>query len=441
MVEPDFGAITNRRVLKVAFPIVLAMVTVPLLGLVDTGVVGQLGEAAPIGAVGIGAVILSSVYWFFGFLRMGTSGLTSQAHGAGQSDEVLALLVRVLMIGGTAGVGLILLQAPLFWLVFRFSPASVEVEAMARSYMSIRIFSAPAAIAVYGITGWLIGLERTRAVFVLQVWMNGLNIVLDLWFVLGLGWGVEGVALATMLAELSGLGLGVWLCLRVLPGRFRVDMARVLDRVRLRRMAVVNGDIMVRSVLLMAAFTSFLFFGAGLGDVTLAANQVLIEFMHVVAYALDGFAFAAETLVGQAFGAGLPRLVRRAALLTFGWGLAMVTLMSLGFALFGTDIIAIMTTAADVRLEAGRYLGWMVAAPMLGIAAWMFDGVFIGATRSHEMRNGMLISFVVYCLAIWGLLDRYGNNGLWASLMIFNVTRGVTLAMWYPRLEAAAEAN
>jgi len=293
----------------------------------------------------------------------------------------------------------------------------------------------------YGITGWLIALERTRAVLILQLWMNGLNIVLDLWFVLGLGWGVQGVAIATFLAEWSGLAFGLWLCARGMPDWFHVDWARVFDPVRLRRLAVVNVDIMLRSILMLAAFTSFLMFGAGLGDVTLAANQVLMQFLNLTAYALDGFAFAAEALVGQALGAGLRASIRRSALLTSGWGLVMVLLMALGFALFGGRIVAVMTTAADVRAEAAIYLPWMVAVPVVGIASWMFDGIFIGATRTREMRNGMLISFLVYCVAVWLLLPVWGNHGLWAALMIFNAMRGITLALWYPSLEASAEAG
>jgi len=440
MIDVAPPQITHRRILKIALPIVLAMITVPLLGLVDTGVVGQMGQAVPIGAVGIGAVIVTTVYWVFGFLRMGTSGLTAQAKGAGNEAEVRALLVRALMIGGAAGVGMILLQGPLFWAAFKLAPASAEVEALARSYLSIRVLSAPATIALYGVSGWLIALERTRAVLALQLWMNGINIVLDVWFVLGLGWGVQGVALATFLAEWSGLAFGLWISLRRMPGWFRIDWPRVFDAVRLRRMAVVNTDIMLRSILLMAAFTSFLFLGAGLGDVTLAANQVLVQFLNVTAFALDGFAFAAEALVGQAMGAGLRGSVRRAAILTSGWGLVMVILMAAGFALFGDWIIAVMTTAQDVRTEAHQYLFWMVMAPLIGIAAWMFDGIYIGATRTREMRNGMLISFLVYAAAVAVLLPPFGNHGLWAALMIFNAVRGITLGLWYPRLEAAAEA-
>ncbi|MBC58553.1 MAG: MATE family efflux transporter [Confluentimicrobium sp.] len=432
-------ALTHRRVLKIALPIVLSNATVPILGAVDTGVVGQLGLAAPIGAVGIGAITITALYWILGFLRMGTTGLTSQAQGAGDSAEVAAMLSRALMIGVAAGVVLILLQAPLFWGAFRLSPASPEVETMARSYMRIRVWSAPAAISIYGLTGWLIALERTRAVLAIQLLMNGMNILLDLWFVLGLGWGVEGVATATFLAEWSGAAMGLWLCREAFRGSAWKDWPRVFDRARLTHMMRVNTDILIRSLLLQAVFVSFLFFGADFGDVTLAANQILVQFLEITAYALDGFAFAAEALVGQALGARARMSLRRGALLTSFWGLVCVIGLAIAFALFGGRIIDIMTTAPEVRTEARAYLVYMVAAPLLGLAAWMLDGVFIGATKTADMRNMMIVSFVIYGIAVAVLMPLYGNHGLWMALLISLVARGVTLALRYPALEASAD--
>ena len=430
--------ITHRRVLNVALPIVLANATVPILGAVDTAVVGQMGQAAPIGAVGLGAVILTALYWIFGFLRMGTTGLAAQAQGAGQAGEVAALLTRVLMIGAVAGLAVIALQGALFAGAFLLAPASAEVEAMARDYMQIRVMSAPAAIALYGVTGWLIALERTRAVLVIQLWMNGANIVLDLWFVLGLGWGVEGVAWATFLAEWSGLALGLWFC----RAAFRVpawrDWARVFDRVALARMMAVNTDILIRSLLLQGIFLSFLFLAAGEGDVVLAANQVLLQFLHITAYALDGFAFAAEALVGQAMGARNRAGLRRSAVLASLWGAGSVVVLALAFALAGGMIVDLMTTAPDVRAVAREYLPWMVAAPLLGLAPWMLDGIFIGATRTRDMRDMMVVSFAVYGAAVLMLLPLMGNHGLWAALLISFVARGVTLGLRYPALEAGA---
>lgn len=431
-------SLTHTRVLKIAFPIVLANATIPILGAVDTGVVGQLGLAAPIGAVGIGAVILSALYWMFGFLRMGTTGLTAQALGARDQDEVVALLTRSLMIGCGAGLLVIALQLPLFWAAFQVSPASSEVEGMAREYMQIRVWSAPAAVALYGISGWLIAQERTRALLVLQLWMNGLNIGLDFWFVLGLGWGVQGVAFATFLAEWSGLALGLWLCRPAFLGRMWRNWAVVFDRSRLKQMALVNGDILIRSLFLQAMFISFLFFGAGFGDVRLAANQILLQFLEITAYALDGFAFAAEALVGQAMGAGNRSALRRGALLTSFWGMICVVGLSAMFWLFGGTIIDVMTTSPEVRAEARVYLVYMMLAPTIGIASWMLDGIFIGATRSRDMRNMMVVSFVVYAAAVAILMPLYGNHGLWMALLISFVARGVTLAWRYPALEAQA---
>ncbi len=432
-------ALTHRRVLAIAIPIVLSNATVPILGVVDTGVVGQLGEAAPIGAVGIGAIILTAIYWIFGFLRMGTTGLTSQAKGAKDVAEEAALLSRALLVGAGSGLAIILLQWPLFELGFRISPASAEVEGLARSYMAIRVWSAPAAISLYGITGWLIAQERMRGVLVIQVVMNGLNVVLDLLFVLGFGWGVEGVAVATVIAEWSGLGLGLWLCRGIFAGPHWKDRARVFDLARLRRMASVNGDILIRSVMLEAIFVSFLFWGAKFGDLQLAANQILLQFLHVTAYALDGFAFAAETLVGQAIGARDRRGLRGGAILTSGWGGAVCVLLALAFWGFGPQIIDVMTTAPDVREAARDYLPYMVAAPVLGVGAWMLDGIFIGATRTRDMRNMMLVSAAVYFAVALPLMGAFGNRGLWAALLVSFAVRGLTLGLRYPALERSAE--
>lgn len=428
--------ITHRRVLSIAAPIVLSNATVPLLGAVDTGVVGQIGAAAPIGAVGLGAVILASAYWIFGFLRMGTTGLVAQAKGQGDATEVAAGLARALIVAWVAGLCLIALQGPLIWAAFRVAPASAEVEALARQYLSLRIWGAPATISLYAFTGWLIAVERTRAVLVLQLVMNGLNVGLDLGFVLGLGWGVRGVAAATLISEWTGFALALWLA----RGAFAAGLSRaaVLARAPLRQMARVNTDIMIRSVALQGSFTAFLFLGAGQGDVKLAANQVLMQFLEITAYALDGFAFAAESLVGQAVGARSVRQVRRAAGLASQWGVGGALLLGAVFFLAGPAIIDLMTTAPEVRETARIYLPWLALAPAIGIASWMFDGIFIGATLTREMRNAMLLSVAVYALALGLLIPVFGNHGLWAALMVLNATRGLTMARLYPRAEAKA---
>jgi MATE family multidrug resistance protein len=367
---------------------------------------------------------------------MGTTGLAAQARGAGDMAETGALLMRGVILAGLAGATFILFQSALFWGAFALAPASAEVESLARDYLSIRIWGAPATIALYAVTGWLIAMERTRGVFVLQVWMNGLNIVLDLWFVLGLGWGVEGVASATLIAEWSGLALGLWLCRDAFSGSQWRDWARVFDRARLGRMLRVNGDIMVRSVLLTGSFTTFLFIGADLGDVQLAANQVLLQFLEITAFALDGFAFSAEALVGGAVGAKSRLRLRKAAYMASMWAVGGSLLLTLVFFLAGGAIIDLMTTSPEVRAAARAFLVWAALAPLLSVGSYMLDGVFIGATWTRDMRIAMLQSVGLYVIALLVLVPSFGNHGLWAALMVLNATRAITLALRYPRLEA-----
>lgn len=438
MSAAETAAPSHRRILRIALPIVLSNATVPILGAIDTAMVGQLGEAAPIGAVGIGAMVLSALTWVFGFLRMGTTGLVGQALGAGNGDEVSALLSRALLIGAVAGLGLIAAQGPLIAASLALLPASPEVETLARSYIAIRIWSAPAAIALYGATGWLIAQERTRAVLAVQLWMGGVNGVLDALFVLGLGWGVPGVAAATVLAEVTGLVLALWLCRDGFARPAWRAPARVFDPARLRRMAAVNADILIRTLLLQAMFVAFMWVGARAGDVQLAANQVLLQFLSVTAYALDGFAFAAEALVARAMGARAPAVLRLVALRSAAWGLGAALLLALGFALAGPAVIALMTTAPEVRSTALAHLPWMVAAPVVGVAAWILDGIFIGATRTADMRNMMLLSALIYGLALAVLVPLMGSHGIWAALLVSYVARAATLGARYRALERAA---
>ena len=429
--------VTHARMWRIAGPIVLSNATVPLLGAVDTGVVGQLGQAAPIGAVGLGAVILATVYWVFGFLRMGTSGLAAQAQGAGDGAERAAVLMRALIVGLGAGLALILLQLALVAGAFSLAPASAEVEALTRQYLAIRIWGAPATIALYAVTGWLVGVERTRAVFLLQLWINGVNILLDLWFVLGLGWGVPGVAAATLIAEWTGLAFGLWFCRDAFGPVLAAACGRLVDRVALVRIFAVNRDIMIRSVALQLCFTAFVFLGARHGDVTLAANQVLLQFLGILSYALDGFAFAAETLVGQAIGAKAAREVRQAVRLALMWTFWSGVVLGLGFWLAGPWLIDLMATAPDVRAEARHYLPWIVAAPIFGALAWAYDGIYIGALLTQEMRRLMLIAAGAYVVAL-GVTWPFGNHGLWAAMMVLFAVRSVLMHRNSPKVAALA---
>ncbi len=429
--------LTHRRILTIAFPIVLSNATVPLLGAVDTAVIGHLGQAAPIGAVGLGATVLSMLYWAFGFLRMSTSGLAAQAKGAGDGVELSATLLRALLIGVAAGLVLILLHPWLFSLAFRIVPASSQVEGMARQFLTIRIWAAPATIGLYSLTGYFVGTGRTRAVLLLQVWQNGLNMVLDLWFVIGLGWGVSGVATASLIAELTGLALGLWLA-RYALGPVRAALGRLFDRMALKRTFSASRDILIRTVILQLSFTAVVFLGARFGDTTLAANAILLQFLGIMAFALDGFAFAAESLVGQAMGARDPQALRRAARMSMQWGYGGAVLLAVLFALGGYLAIQMMTTAPDVRSEALSLLPWLIAAPLIGTACWIYDGIFIGALMTHSMRNAAVQVAVLYAAALAVLVPVLGNHGLWAALMVMNAARGLTLYRAFPQILARA---
>lgn len=430
--------ITNRRVLNIALPILVSNATIPLLGLVDTAVIGQMGAAAPIGAVGLGGIILSTIYMLFTFLRMGTSGLTAQAHGRGQPRETALVLHRALFIAAVCGGAMIVLHLPVLAGAFALSPASAEVEDLASSYVSIRIWGAPATIAVYAISGWLIALERARAVLMLQLWINLINIALDVLFVIGLGWGVPGVAAATLIGEWSGLALALWLCRDAFVPALRSGWAEILERVALKNTMAMNADLVARSVLLQASYTSFVFLSAGQGDVSLAANQVLLQFLHLFSYMLDAFAFSAEALVGQAVGARQIGPLRRAATLSGQWAFGGSLILTTAAFFGGPQLIALMTTAPDVQAEALRYLPWVWIMPLASFGSFIFDGIFIGATLSRQMRNVMFFSLILYIATILIALPLIGNHALWLGLIVMSLSRTALMARSYPQVEAKA---
>ncbi len=427
--------ITNKRVLTIAIPIVLSNITVPILGAVDTAVVGQLGKAAPVAAVGVGAIIITSFYWLFGFLRMGTTGLVAQAVGSKDESEVRAYLLRALILGLLAGFFIFLLRMPLMELGLWISPASSDVEVLAQKYISIRVWSAPAAIGLYGIVGWLIALERTKSVLFLQFFMNGVNVLLDIWFVLVLNWGVQGVAIATVIAEVSALILGLLICYDRFKDKSWPTFRIVFSIAKLKNMLSINLDILLRSIILEIIFVSFLLYGGKFGDVKLAANQVLLQFLHIAAHGLDGFALAAETLVGQAFGKKDRSILRKSIIVSSKLAFLLSCIMAISFLLFGSSLIDLITTAENVRLEAKSYIIFITLVPILGVSAYMLDGIFIGATKTKDMRNMMFITLIFYVIALLLLVPYFQNTGLWSALLISFIVRGVTLAFRYPSLE------
>ncbi len=426
----------NRRVWRLAGPIILANLSVPLLGAVDTAVVGHLGDPVFIGAVAVGTLIFNFLYWGFGFLRMSTTGLTAQAWGAGNTDEVNGVVVRALMLAAAIGLSILVLQWPILWLALTFLGASPGVEHHAAIYFDIRVWAAPATLAGYAVLGWLFGLQRAGAALLLQVSINGLNIVLDLVLVFGFGWGVAGVALATVVSQYFGLALGLWMLARARPGgtagRWLFSPRR--EAARLRGMLTVNGNIFVRTLGLIFCFAWFTAESAKMGDVILAANAVLLNFQTFMAYGLDGFAHAAEALVGGAVGAGQRHALRATVKTTTGWALVVAVGFSLAYGLFGTQIVALITDIETVRATCRTYLPWVVALPLVSVWSFQLDGIFIGAIRSAEMRNAMLGSAAVFLAAEAMLARLWDNHGLWAALLVLMLARALTLAILYPRI-------
>jgi MATE family multidrug resistance protein len=426
--------LSHRTILAIAGPAIISNVSTPLIGVVDTAVVGRLPDPAYIGAVAVASLVFTFVFWAFGFLRMGTTGLTAQAVGARDSEEVVSSLARALVIALVVGAALIVRQGPIRLSAFSLLGGSERVETLAQSYFDIRIWAAPATLANYALLGWFIGLGRTDIGLVLQLILNITNMALDALFVLGFGWDVRGVALGTLIAEIIAAGVGLAVALRhasTLHATWR--WSHVLMPARLKQTIAVNRDIMIRSLALIFVFVWFVAQGANQGDVILAANAVLMQFIAVSAYFLDGLAFAAESLVGRAVGAlNRVALVAAARMTTF-WAAGLALVASLIIAVLGTTLIDLLTVDAATRGSARTYLPWVIAAPLLGVWAFQLDGIFIGATRTVQMRKAMLLSLAIFLIA-WKMLTPFGNHGLWAALHVHYLARIGTLYYFWPML-------
>jgi MATE family multidrug resistance protein len=425
---------SHRAILAIAVPIMISNLSTPLLGVVDTGVIGQIPDAALIGAVALGALVFTFAFWAFGFLRMGTTGLTAQALGASDTEEIRASLGRAVFIAIVIGVALVAVQWPVRELAFFLLDGSERVESLARDYYDIRIWSAPATLTNYALLGWFIGLGKARVALMLQLILNLTNMLLDAFFVLGLHMGVDGVAIGTVIAEFVAAIAGLIIAARYLRhvgGQW--DMVRLLVPEQIRRTLTVNRDIMIRSLSLVFVFGWFLAQGAKHGDSILAANAVLMHFISVTAYFLDGFAFAAEALVGKAVGAAHRAGLSKASRMTTWWAAGVALLSSLFLFVFGPSLIDILTTEPGVRELAREFLPWATFAPLVGVWCFQLDGIFIGATRTAAMRNAMLMSAAIFLVG-WYVLTPFGNQGLWASLYVHYAARTFTLLYYFPGL-------
>ncbi|THK34460.1 MATE family efflux transporter [Ensifer sp. MPMI2T] len=428
--------VTNRLIFSIALPMTLGFLTTPLLGLVDTAVVGRLGRADLLAGLAVGAVMFDLIFTTFNFLRASTTGLVAQAYGRGDRREQQAVFWRSLVIALFSGVAVVLLSPLLFAAGLWLMAPGAEVEAVTRTYFFYRILSGPAALANYAILGFVLGRGEGSIGLLLQTLINGINIVLSILLGLVLGWGVTGVAVATVTGEVIGALAGFAIVYGRFDRRDAPDWAVIFARERLKPLFGLNRDIMIRSFVLLAAFTLMTRIGTAFGPVTLAANAVLMTIFLVAGYYLDGLANAAEQLTGRSIGAGYRPAFDRALRMTALWSLGLAALTTLGFLVFGDDLVDVLTTAPDVRALAYEYMPWAALTALTGALAFLMDGVFIGATWSRDMRDMMLAAFIGYVLVLAILIPAFGNHGLWAGLNLFLLMRGVFLLVLVPRRAA-----
>lgn len=433
--------VTHRGVLAIALPMTLAYLTTPLLGVVNTAVIGRLGDAALLGGLAIGAIIFDIVFTTFNFLRSGTTGFTAQAQGASDETEAQAVFWRAMILALVAGLIVVALSAQLLSAGFAFIGGSDAVREATATYYEIRVLATPLALVNYVVLGWLIGRGRAGIGLGVQSLLNGLNIVLSITFVNALGYGVAGVAWAAFLAEAVTAEAGIAIALHLMDRAGKPGRARIFDRTAFRRMITVNGDIMIRSFALLFAFAFFTSRSAREGDVVLAANQVLLTFFFVGSYFLDGLATAAEQFAGRAVGGRYRPAFERSLKLSVAWGYAVAAILSSVLWFAGPALIDAMTTNPDVRQAALAYLPYAALTPLVGTLAFQMDGIFIGATWSKDMRNMMLVSLAVYLAAWWALAPILGTDGLWIALLVFLGVRGMALLLICLRRIAPAFAG
>jgi len=425
-INPRAFEVTRRSVFALVWPIMLASITVPFMGITDTAVIGQLGDAALLGGLAIGAIFMDLIFTGLNFLRSATVGLTAQALGAHEFDERNRVLHRAMLLSLIIGIGLVLLSVPMLNIGLQLMQPTEAVADAVSLYFSIRILSAPFTLLNFSILGWLLGLAHVRAGLALQAFTSAINIVLSIYLGLVQGWGIAGVAWATVISEVLTTILGLFIVYRQ-SGLVWEGWLALLDKAKIRRTLSLNSDIMIRSFILLFAFSFFTAQGSRLGEITLAANAVLFNFFLLSGFMLDGFANATEQLVGRAIGARYRPAFDQAVRISLFWSIVLSAALFIVMIVFGPMVIGLLTTNEMVREEARIYLVWAALTGVFGVLAFQMDGVFIGATWSADMRNMMIISLAVYILAWWVFMPLWQNHGLWLALEIFLGVRGLSL--------------
>ncbi len=416
----------NKKVLKLAIPNIITNITVPLLGMVDIAIVGHIGNATYIGGVALGAMIFNLIYWNFGFLRMGTTGFAAQAYGARNLPQAVNVLVRSLSVAFVIAILLIVLQTPIIYLILYFLEGSPQVEQLAHTYFSILIWAAPATLGLYAIKGWFIGMQNAKIPMFIALLINILNIGFSFLFVFGFHMNIAGVALATLIAQYGGLILSLILCYYYY-GRLKkyIDFLQSLKWKEMIRFFKINSDIFLRTLCLIIVFTFIPSVSAKMGDEILAINTLLMQLFTLFSYIMDGFAYAGESLTGKYIGARNRLLLRKSIRVLFGWGFLFTISFTILYALGGKNILALLTNNKQLIEQSGQYLFWVLLVPVAGFSAFLWDGIYVGATASQYMRNAMFISTVLFFIVYYSLHKIFENNALWLAFIIYLLFRGL----------------
>lgn len=415
----------DRQILQIALPAIVTNITVPLLGLVDTAIVGHMGSASYIGAIAVGSMIFNLIYWLFAFLRMGTSGMTAQARGRRQFGEAIALLRYSMKVSFSIALLALLLQWPLRELMLWLISPTDDVRPLAATYFNIVIWGAPASLGLFALTGWYIGMQNSRFPMMISILQNVVNIVASLLLVYGIGMRVEGVALGTVIAQYAGLGMGLLMLWRYYGRLFHIHKRVEAHSLKIYEFLRVNRDIFLRTLCLVAVNLYFTSAGARQGATILAVNTLFMQLYLLFSYIMDGFAFAGEALGGRYWGAqnweSYHAIVRR----LFGWGVFMTFLFTAVYVLGGMPFLRLLTNEMLVVETSRHYLGWAWLIPVSGMAAFIWDGIFIGTTQTRGMLISSFIAAVAFFLAVWLLMPLWGNHGLWFSMLLYLAMRGL----------------
>lgn len=416
----------NREILQIALPSIVSNITVPLLGLIDVTIVGHLGAASYIGVIAVGGMLFNIIYWIFGFLRMGTGGMTSQAYGRGDEAEMMRLLTRSTGVGMLIALTLIVLQYPIERTAFSLIETTPEVERLAATYFRICIWGAPAVLGLYSFSGWFIGMQNSRYPMFIAITQNIVNILMSLVLVYGLEMKIEGVAIGTLVAQYAGwlMAIGLWMY-RYKHLRPYAELRSLTDKGAMRRFFQVNRDIFLRTLCLVSVTVFFTSAGAAQGEVILAVNTLLMQLFTLFSYIMDGFAYAGEALAGKHIGADNRPALRTMVRQLFVWGIALALVFTLIYGIGGEGFLSLLTNEESVIIASSTYFYWVLAIPLAGFAAFLYDGIFIGATATGLMLRAMFVASVAFFLIYFGCREAMGNHALWLAFITYLSLRGI----------------